>query len=304
MGKTATIVWLVLASPLFSWAQAGMPVQMTITAGHSYGREMPLLTAEDLVVTQRFKSLPVTNLTPLRGEQAGLELFVVVDHCADCEPGSKFEEVRRFILAQPASTAVGVAYIDAGRLKVAENPTADHARAVKALNAPAGSKPASPFRAIPELIRGWRQGSSRRAILMISNGINPDAAENAATDPYADAAIEAAQRAGVVVYAIYHPSADYFGAELSKIRSGQIQLAHVADETGGEAYFMTFGPLPSLAPFLEDITEHLRNQYLLEFLVAPGELGALREITVKSNLPEVEVIAPYKVWVPGLKSGL
>ena len=103
-------------------------------------------------------------------------------------------------------------------------------------------------------------------------------------DPSAERAIEAAQRAGVTVYAIYHPSADYLRHDYSKIYSGQVQLAHVADETGGEAYFLGFGPLPSLAPFLADIADHLANQYLLEFLATPGDgTGALQQVTVKSK---------------------
>ena len=92
---------------------------------------------------------------------------------------------------------------------------------------------------------------------------------NSLPTPSAEAALEAAQRAGVTVYAIYHPSADYFASDPSKIYAGQVQLAHVADETGGEAYFLGFGPLPSLAPFLADMADHLANQYLLEFLPIP-----------------------------------
>jgi hypothetical protein len=307
MQKIRTVAWLALASPLFAWAQAtppaGTPVQIMITVGHNYGRQALPLTADEILVTQQFDPLPVTNLIPLRGDRAGLELFLLIDRCSDCEPGSKFEELRRFIVSLPSTTAVGVAYIDAGRLKVVENPTRDHGRAVKALSVPAGSKPASPFSVLPELIQGWRQGPSRRAILMISNGIDP-AAPDVAPVPSTDAAIEAAQRAGVSIYAIYHPSADYISADFSKIYSGQVQLAHVATETGGEAYFMSFGPLPTLAPFLADMTEHLANQYLLEFLATPGESGALRDITVKSKLPDIDVIAPSRVWVPGRKSGL
>jgi hypothetical protein len=307
MRDLGVVLWLALFSPSFTWTQAttsaGTPVQIIITVGHNYGRQAPSLARDDVVVTGQFDPLPVTNLIPLKGDRAGLELFLLVDGCSDCEPGSKFDELRRFIVAQPSTTAVGVAYIDAGRLKVVENPTADHARAVRALKVPAGSKPASPFGVLPGLIQGWRQGSSRRVILMVSNGIDPAAPESA-PDPSADAAIEAAQRAGVSIYAIYHPSADYINADFSKIYSGQVQLAHVAAETGGEAYFITFGPLTSLAPFLADMREHLANQYLLDFLVSPGESSAFRDITVKCKLPDVDVMAPSKVWVPGRKTGL
>jgi hypothetical protein len=82
--------------------------------------------------------------------------------------------------------------------------------------------------------------------------------------------------------------------------SGQVQLAHLAVETGGEGYFLGFGPLPSLAPFLDDIAGHLANQYLLEFLATPGAgPGALEEVRVKSSIPYLELMVPNKVWVPG-----
>jgi hypothetical protein len=249
MPKIAKLVSLLLACALLSWAQtpvpAGTPVQMNVTIGHHYGHIPPTLTKDDLTVTQRYQPLTVTGLTPLRGDRAGLDIFLLVDNCSSCEPGSKFEELSHFIGSQPTTTAVGVAYILNGRPQVAENPTTNHERAISALSTPAGNKPASPFVALAELMRGWPSGTSRRVVLMISNGINP-AATGKLQDPSAEAALEAAQRAGVTVYVIYHPSADYLSTDSSQLYSGQVQLAHVADETGGEAYFLGFGPLPSL----------------------------------------------------------
>jgi len=307
MPKIAKLALLALAYPLFTWAQAtspaGTPVQIMVTVGHHYGHEPPTLTRDDFMVTQLYAPLPVANLFPLRGDRAGLELFVLVDNCSNCEPGPKFDELRRFILSQPSTTAVGVGYIQNGRLEVVEKPTQDHERAVKALSAPAGSKPSSPFGALKELIEGWRQGSPRRAVLMISNGIDPEA-KDVLADNSAEAAIEAAQRAGVTVYAIYHPSADYITSDISKIYSGQIRLSHLAVETGGEAYFLGFEPLPSLAPFLADIADHLANQYLIEFLATPGDgPGRLQQVTVKTKLPDFELMVPNRVWVPGRGSG-
>lgn len=305
MPKIAILVSLALACPLITWAQtttpAGTPAQMTVTIGHHYGHEPPVLTRDDLTVTENYDPLPITKLVPLRGDRAGLELFLLVDNCSNCEPGSNFEELSRFITSRPSTTTVGVAYILNGRLQVAENPTTDHARALKALSTPEGNKPVSPFVALAELIRGWPQSASRRVVLMISNGINP-AATGKYQDSTAEAALEAAQRAGVTVFVIYHPSADYLTTDYSKLYAGQVQLAHVADETGGEAYFLSFGPLPSLGPFLADLADHLGNQYLLEFLAKPGEeAGALEQVTVKSKITDLEVMVPDKVWVAGRK---
>ncbi len=270
---------------------------MNVTIGHHYGQLPRTLTKDDLIVTQHYEPLTITGLIPLRGDRAGLELFLLVDNCSSCEPGSKFEELSRFIGSQPPTTAVGVAYILNGRLQLAENPTKDHERAIKALSTPTGNKPASPFIALADLIRSWPQTTSRRVVLMISNGINPAATENY-QDPTAEAALQATQRAGVTVYVIYHPSADYLESDSSKLYSGQVELSHVADETGGEAYFLGFGPLPSLAPFLTDMADHLANRYLLEFLANPVEgSGALEQVTVKSKITDLDMMVPDKVWV-------
>lgn len=299
MSRIGKIACLALAYPLFICAQdastAGTPVQMIVTMGHHYGQTPPALTREDLTVTEVYKPLRISNLIPLRG--SGLELFMLVDDCSNCEPGTKFEELRRFIGAQPSSTSIGVGYIHNGQLVVVEKPTQDRARAIKALSAPVGSKPVSPFAALTELINSWTPDSSRHAVVMISNGIDPGQ-NNEFKDPGVETAIEAAERGRVTIYAIYHPSADYVTGDSSKIYSGQIQLAHLAVESGGEAYFLGFAPLPSLAPFLADIADHLQNQYLLEFL-AEGPAGELEDVRVTSKNPDIEIVTPSKVWIPG-----
>jgi hypothetical protein len=307
MQRIAKLASLALACPLFTWAQtttaAGTPAQTIVTVGHHYGHAAPALTKDDLIVTQHYQLLPVTNVIPFRGPRAGLELYILVDHCSNCEPGSKFEELSHFITSQPLTTAVGVAYIQSGRLLLAQNPTVDHERAVKSLNTPEGSKPSSPFTALADLIRTWPRGpsheSGRRVVLMVSNGINPSATDQL-QDPSAEAALAEAQRAGVIVYSIYHPSADYLATDSSQLYTGQVQLAHVADESGGEAYFLGFGPLPSFAPFLADLSDHLANQYLVEFVANTAEVGgSLEQITVKSKAIDAGLMTPDKVSVRG-----
>ena len=302
MHRTQRFVWLISLCSLLAWSQsappARTPARMVVTLGHFYGRQPPAPTPDDLTVTQDFEPLPITNLVPLRGDRAGLELFLLVDNCSNCEPGAKFEELRKFIVSQPSTTTIGVSYIQDGRLKIAESPTQDRNRVVAALSAPTGSTPSNPFGPLAELIKGWNPDSSRHAVVMISNGIDPGVTE-VLRDPLAESAIEAAQRGEVSIYTIYHPSADYGTADYSKMYTGQVQLAHVAAETGGESYFLSFGPLPSLAPFLTDLAEHLSNQYLLEFLANPGEAGALQEVTIRSKNKDVELTMPEKVWVAG-----
>ena len=150
MSKIVKLACLALACPLLVWSETkpavGTSVRMVVTLGHEYGPAPVTLTSNDLVVTGNYEPLPVTSLIPLRGDRAGLELFVLVDNCSSCEPGTQFEELRRFIGSQPATTAVGIAFIDNGRLQVAVNPTLDRESATKALSAPTGSTPSDPFR--------------------------------------------------------------------------------------------------------------------------------------------------------------
>jgi hypothetical protein len=144
-------------------------------------------------------------------------------------------------------------------------------------------------------------GTSRRAVLMISNGLDPAGEIDELNGPAEDA-IDEAIRAGISVSAMYHPSADYTTADWSKRCAGQIELAHVAAETGGEAYFLGFGPLPTIAPFLEDVADHLANQYVLAFAPHAMRPGSFDNIYVMSANGNIDVIAPAKIWIPPVES--
>lgn len=277
----------------------GVPVQIVVTVAHHHSGPSQAITKADLTVSERYEALPITKFTPL--SSSDLELFLLVDDCSNCELGPKLDELRGFIGSQSPATASGVAYIHNGEIQIVEKPTKDRDKTIQALTAPSGSVTANPFGALTDLIRNWPPNSPRRAVVMIANGINPTASDEF-QNPFAEKAIETAERAGVIVYAIYNPSANFLSSDFSQIHSGQVLLSHVAYESGGEAYFLGPEPLPSLAPVLSDITEHLASQYLVEFLAQPGAEAALHPITAKASLPNVEIMAPDMVWVPAAVS--
>lgn len=298
MSVTRTFFSVALLTSALVWAQdapsVGVPARVVISAGHFYSAQPPVLTPEDVDVTEGVDSLPVLSVTPLHGP---VEIFILVDNCSSCEPGTKFEELRKFINSQPPATSIGVAYIRDGKLEIAQSPSSDRKQAIKTLNVPTGSQPSNPFFALADLITQWKPDSSRHIVVMISNGLDPKADGISQNGP-AEASIEAAERSGVAVFAMYHPSADYAAADWEKLYAGQVQLSHVATESGGEAYFLGFGPMPSLAPFLNDVADHLANQYQVEFLAKPGAAGTLDEVVVKSRNRDVDIMAPARVWIP------
>ena len=299
MRKLRQFYWLVLAcSPLMAAQTKPHPAavaRVVITANSYYG-DPPALETDDIILAQDYKPLAISALVPLRGARADLELYVLVDGSSNFEFGDKFTELRRFLASQPPTTSIGVAYSRNGRLEIAQRPTSDRVRAIQALSLPSGGIPSNPFRPLAELIEGWGEDASRHAVIMISDGINPGATSGQ-PDASVEAAIQAAQRAGVTVYNIYHPRPDYSATDHMTAYSGQVQLAHLSIETGGQAYYQGIQPTSSFAPFLANISDRLANQYSLEFVIQPETRGSLQDVSVKCKTGDVYLSAPWKVWV-------
>ena len=116
-------------------------------------------------------------------------------------------------MAQPASTKVGVAYMQNGVAKVAQNLTSDHALAAKAVRLPLGigGVNASPYFSISDLVKHWPATTARREVFMASDGIDRYYESADLLDPYLDAAVDDAQRAGIVVFDVYTPGLGHFG---------------------------------------------------------------------------------------------
>jgi hypothetical protein len=118
-------------------------------------------------------------------------------------------------------------------------------------------------------------------------------------NPYVDTAIEQAQRAGIIIYAIYATGVGHFGHTFWRFNWGQNYLSEMASETGGETYFLGYETPVSLAPYLADITQKLNHQYLLVFLSKPQKKAGLESVKVRTEVPNAELVAADKVWVPG-----
>lgn len=269
--------------------QQGVEVQMIVTSADHMMHQPAVLTPRNVVIADA----DITGFVPF-DVGSDLELYFLIDDSADYSPAQKLEELRQFMKAQPAKVRIGVAYIHDGALRLAEKPTVDHDLTARALRPPSGGKMASPYYALSDLIANWPAKAVRREVIMLSTGIG---------DPIASVSTEAvvrdAERAGVIVYALYNPNADYISQDWAKVDEGLMNLASLAYETGGEAYFIGHTPVYSVQPFLADITEHLAHQYLVKFRVAPRAEGAFQNIFIEPGTPERELMKPDKVWVPG-----
>jgi hypothetical protein len=192
----------------------------------------------------------VTDWIPAQGERAALEFFILIDDGASVSLGSQLEDIRQFINAQPATTKVGIAYMQNGTAKIVQDLTSDHPQAAKALRLPFGNPGvnSSPYFALQDLIKRWPEGAARRQVLMVTDGTDHFWGSSGQS-PYVESAIADAQRAGIMVYAIYSPGAGHDAHSYWRTYWGQIYLSQVTDETGGESYYIGFSGAPvSFAP--------------------------------------------------------
>jgi len=281
-------------------AASTVPVHMVVTAEARHGTDVPVITREDVTVNQGRERVQVTDWVPLEGEHAALQLFVLMDDASGATLGAQLEDLRRFILSQPPSTAIGVGYMRDGTVDILQNLSGDHALAAKALRLPLGTAGAlaSPYLSIGDLIKRWPESPVRREILMVSDGIDRFGGVGPA-NPYVDTAIEQAQRAGVIIYAIYATGIGHFGHTYWRFFWGQNYLSKVTTETGGEAYFLGYDTPVSFSPYLDDLTRRLTHQYLLTFLAKPGKKPGLQPVKIRTEVPNAELVAADMVYVPG-----
>jgi hypothetical protein len=282
-------------------AASGPPVNMIVTVEARHGMNPPAVDRQDVMVYEGKTRDSVTGWTPAKGENAGLELFILLDDSANATLATQFEDIRQFINSQAPTTKVGVAYMRNGTAEIAQNLTADHTQASKSLRIPLGigAVNASPYFSLTDLIKRWPAGSPRREVLMISDGIDLYYEGEDTQDPYVSDAIEQAQRAGVIVYAIYNPGAGHFAHSYWHSYWGQLYLSRVADETGGESYYIGFnGPAVTFVPYLDDLDHRLNNQYLLTFLAKPQKKSGTQRVKLATELPNTELVGAQRVYVP------
>ncbi len=279
----------------------GTPAHLLVTVEARHGTDVPDVGRRDVMVFEGHDRDQVTDWVPAQGDNAALELFILLDDGSSISLGTQLESLRRFIASQPASTKVAVAYMQNGTVKVQQNLTSDHALAAQSLRLPEGVSGinGSPYFSLSDLVKHWPESSARREVVMVTDGIDRYYGTADPEDPYLSAAIQDAQRAGIVVYAIYTPGVGHFGHSYWQTYWGQIYLARLTDETGGESYSIGFtGPPVNFDPYLDDVEHHLAHQYWLTFIAKPQKKSGWQRVKVTTEVSNAELVSPAKVYVP------
>lgn len=278
-----------------------VPVSIIVSVEAKHGKEIPTIYREDVRVAQDGDRLKVQDWVPFQGDQAGLELFLLIDDSTDTSLGLQLDDLRKFIQEQPPTTTIAVGYIRMDAVDIVQDFSNDHSLAAKALRLPLGSASgaASPYLAITDLIKRWPQSPNRREIFLVSSGI--DVLQPGPNNSYLDQTIEHAQRAGIQIYSIYAARSGHFGHTFWRFQWGQNNLSQLADETGGEAYFQALETPIAFAPYLDEFGARLKHQFRLTFLAKPKKESGYQKISLETEVPNAELVAAERVYVPAAR---
>jgi len=306
------------ARPQGKAAPVAAQVHLVITdAALREDAELPRLQKEDVKVKQGKAFLQVTQLIPAQGDNASLQLMILIDDTLNTSVGNNLNDIKDFINAQPSSTVIGIGYMANAGVNVVQNFTADHDLAVKAVRLPRGalSTMDSPYLSLISLVKGWQQQKVRREVLMVTDGIDrlrgeqPQASRlgpnygtvyhsmpTISTD--ANSASEISQRFNVLVYSIYAVGVGRAGRSSWDLQIGLSGLSKLADETGGECFSLGTSQQVSFKPHLDRLQKMLSDQYYVVFQAVPRKKAGLQRINIQTELSNSEILAPNNVWVP------
>jgi hypothetical protein len=282
--------------------------------------EVPRLRPDEVKVKQGKTFLQVTQLIPAQGDNAALQLMILIDDTLDPVVGGNLNDLKEFIKAQPPTTVIGIGYMSNAGVNIVQNFTADHELAVKAVRLTRGafSTMDSPYLSLISLVKGWPQQNVRREVLMLSDGIDRLRGEQPAPSRLgpnygpvyhsaptisvdANSASEISQRYNVIVHSLYAVGVGRAGRSSWDLQLGLGGLSKIADETGGECYSLGTSNLVSFKPYLERFQRTLDNQYYLVFLATPKKSAGLQRVNILTEVSNSEIAAPNNVWVAAAK---
>ena len=279
-------------------ADAGA-VTMTVTAVDNKDVQPPAIKKDDVQLYQGKERVQVADWK--RSER--LYLALLIDDSLESSVANQWDDLRAFILAQPESTYIAVAYARNGSAMVAQDFTTDHTLAAKALRLPLGSAGAftSPYLALQDWIKRWPDSGERKSIMLFSSGIDYFRGGFDPSDPDLDTTVEHAQKKNINIWSIYAPDAGHIGRRSFLAFNAQSNLSRLSERTGAEAYYLGLGTPVTLKPYFDEIRTHLENQYLLTFVGNGGNKGKFERVRVTTEVPNVQIMTPSEVFLPAVQ---
>ncbi len=286
-------------------ARNGATVSVVVTVTGPGSQAPGVADKANVLVYQNHQRRPVVSWVRATDQTAPLDLAILVDESLGPAFNTLLPDLRRFIRGLPSSARVAVVYSTYSNANFAQQFTTDHERAARAIRLPLGAAAGnlSIYLAAADLFKRWPLDSGhRRAVLLVSDGIDlyrgvADSSPGVNID--FSAGIRAFLRHGAIAYALYASSAGSASQNPILVNNGQSCLNLLARGTGGEAFFEGLRTPVSFNPFLRRVNELLSSQYVLSFKAVPRAKAGREPLSVRTELPGVEIKAPAEVWAPG-----
>ena len=297
---------IILSAPALAAKRDGnsatVPVTVTVTVLGTNNRPAPEIPQEDVTVHMGKDVPKVIGWERAQAQQGPLQLALLIDdNIRTGLIGEQLHDMANFIQSQEPSTEVGVYYAEHGSAYAAAPFTTDHEKAAKALHLTLGlrnGESPSIYLSLSDLAKHWpATPGARREVVVFGSGNDP--LNPGVEDPYADESMDDVVKAGLTVHAIPIAGTGYTFSFRGEISSRK--LIQLSDETGGREIGGELGAPVSLAPYLDQMNQILRNQYLLTFAAkAPDKKnGEVRDVEVRLEEHDVKVWAPKRVLIPG-----
>jgi hypothetical protein len=203
--------FVLLAGLCFAFSSgAGLLAQETSTAhavvtAITKSTEDPTnISPQSITIQENRKPQQVAGWVPLRGARSGLQLVVLLDDASRGNLGLQLNDLKNFLTSLPPNAQVAVGYMRNGSPNLVANFTTDHAQAAEALRLPIGAAGinGSPYFCLSALAKSWPGGNTdvRREVIMVTDGVDRYSGERGFNpeDPYVQAAISDAQKAGLI----------------------------------------------------------------------------------------------------------
>jgi len=305
-------------SPLTLAAQQRAQVHLVVTAESTNDQNSPAdLDRHSVLVKQGKDRLQVSDWIPARGDQAGLQLFILIDDTCASSLGVQLDDLRAFIKAQPATAGVAIGYMRNANVTIVQEFTADHDKAAGAVRLPMASLSSqdSPYLSLLSLLKRWPESKLRREVVMVTDGIDrlrgyvPAATTVRGQEmasrtsmpfisPDVTTVSEASQRYGVIIHTIYSPGVGRADRNYFVAQNGLNGLSKLSDETGGESFALSLQNPVSFRPYTDRLQTVLANQYFLVFMAKSQKKPGLQRIKLDSEVSNIEFAAADNVWVP------
>jgi hypothetical protein len=302
LARSGLILGIFLLIPCFGRAQSNSSASgtatFTVTASGKKETAPPPISKDDVQLFQGKERRQIASW------EKGNELFlaILIDDEISTDFGTVMGEVKDFITSQSPATHIAVGYIRDNTTMLAQDFTDDHESAAKAIRLPLGTGAigSSPYLGTMDLLKRWPQTGPRRSIVLISSGIDFfRGRQSQVFNPDLDGVIERAERQNTNIWSVYYPSSGHrFGGSYLLLSYAQDNMGKLAEDTGGESYYLFYQQPVTLKPYLNDISMHLNNQYLLTFGANSGPKGKFVSVKVKTELHDVDLMTHASaVWV-------